>query len=252
MSEGRAGPGDVGRVAVVVGVGARQGLGAALARRFAGEGLHTFVAGRTRERLAEVTAEIEAAGGRASAVVTDTTRPEQVSSLLDRALEEGGSLDLVAYNAGNNRFNSLLDMTDEFFEEVWRLCCFGGFLVGREAARRMLERGTGSILFTGATASLRARPPFTAFASAKAGLRSVAQGMAREFGPRGIHVAHVVIDGVIDGDQVNQRFPGLKQAKGEMGMLDVEAIASAFWLLHCQHPSAWTQELDLRPYKEDF
>ena len=143
-------------------------------------------------------------------------------------------------------------MSDDFFEDLWRICCFGGFLVGRESARRMLPQGSGSVLFTGATASIRARPPFTAFASAKSALRSVAQGMAREFGPQGIHVAHVIIDGVIDGDQVNGRFPALKEQKGEEGMLNIEAIADAFWMLHTQHPSTWSQEIDLRPSKEAF
>ena len=234
---------DPGRVAVVVGVGAEAGTGAALCRRFAREGLHTFVAGRTKERIEAVAEGIRSSGGRASAVPTDTTRSEDVVSLLDRALEEGGSLDLVAYNAGNNRFSPLLEMDDAFFEDLWRVCCFGGFLVGREAARRMLPRGSGSILFTGATASIRARPPFTAFASAKAAVRAVAHGMAREFGPKGIHVGHVIIDGVIDGEQVNQKFPQLKERFGEEGMLDVDAIADAFWTLHTQHPSTWTLEL---------
>ncbi len=244
--------GEVGRVAVVVGVGASQGLGAALCRRFAREGLHVFAAGRTRERLEGVVGEIERDGGRASAVPTDTTVSDDVRALLDRAVEEGGSLDLVAFNAGNNRPSALLDMDDDFFEDVWRLCCFGGFLVGREAATRMVGQGSGSLLFTGATASIRSRPPFTAFASAKAALRGVAQGMAREFGPRGIHVGHVVIDGMIDGDQLNTRFPDLRERQGEYGMLDIDAIADAFWMLHAQHPSAWTFELDLRPHKEQW
>ena len=244
--------GQVGRVAVVVGVGAASGTGAALARRFAREGLHVFLAGRTSERLDALARAIESEGGRATPVVTDTTVAADVTRLLDRALEEGGSLDLVAYNAGNNRFRPLLEMDDAFFEELWRLCCFGGFLVGREAARRMVEQGSGSILYTGATASIRARPPFTAFASAKAALRAVAHGMAREFGPRGIHVGHVIIDGMIDGEQLNARFPQFREQKGEHGMLAIDAIADAFWTLHTQHPSAWTLELDLRPYKETF
>jgi NAD(P)-dependent dehydrogenase (short-subunit alcohol dehydrogenase family) len=243
---------EYGRVALVVGVGAARGLGAALARRFSREGLHTFLAGRSSERLGAVASQIEKAGGRATAVPCDTTRPGEVDALLARAVEEGGSLDLVAYNAGNNRFSPLLDMSDEFFEELWRVCCFGGFLVGRESARHMVAQGSGSILFTGATASLRGRPPFTACASAKAGLRAVAQGMAREFGAKGIHVAHVIIDGVIDGDQVNERFPQLKEHKGERGMLDIDAIADAFWMLHTQHSSAWSHEIDLRPFKEEF
>ena len=243
---------EYGRVAVVVGVGASQGLGAALARRFAREGLHTFLAGRSAERLGAVASEIEKEGGQATAVPCDATLPGDVEALLARAVEEGGSLDLVAYNAGNNRFSSLLDMSDEFFEELWRVCCFGGFLVGRESARHMVTQGSGSVLFTGATASLRARPPFTGFASAKAGLRAVAQGMAREFGAQGIHVGHVIIDGAIDGDQVNERFPQIRKHKGEQGMLDIDAIADAFWMLHTQHPSAWSHEIDLRPFKENF
>jgi NAD(P)-dependent dehydrogenase (short-subunit alcohol dehydrogenase family) len=244
--------GDIGNVAVVVGVGQSQGLGAAIARRTAREGLHTFIAGRTEERLETIVKEIEAQGGKATAVATDTTVPADVVRLLDRATQQGGSLDFVAFNAGNNRIKPLLEMEDDFFEEVWRLCCMGAFLVGRESARRMVEQGSGSILFTGATASVRARPPFTAFASAKAALRALSQGMAREFGPQGIHVGHVVIDGMIDGDQLHGRFPELKERMGEMGMLDVDAIADAFWTLHTQHPTAWTWELDVRPYKEKW
>jgi NAD(P)-dependent dehydrogenase (short-subunit alcohol dehydrogenase family) len=244
--------GGIGNVAVVVGVGQSRGLGAAIARRTAREGLHTFIAGRTEERLESIVKEIEAQGGKATAVKTDTTVAADVVRLLDRATQEGGSLDFVAFNAGNNRMNPLLEMEDDFFEEVWRLCCMGAFLVGRESARRMVEQGSGSILFTGATASVRARPPFTAFASAKAALRALSQGMAREFGPQGIHVGHVVIDGMIDGDQLHGRFPELKERMGEMGMLDVDAIADAFWVLHTQHPTAWTWELDVRPYKEKW
>lgn len=240
------------KVAVVVGVGASRGTGAATARRFAREGHHVFLAARSVERLETIAKEIAAEGGRATPVPTDTTRTQDVVQLLDHALDEGGSLDAVVYNAGNNRLSPLLDMQDDFFEDVWRLVCFGGFLVGRESARRMVPRGSGSILFTGATASLRARPPFTAFASAKAALRAVAHGMAREFGPQGIHVAHVIVDGGIDGDQLNQRFPQFKQQRGDDGMLDPDAIADAFWALHTQHRSAWTLELDLRPYKEGF
>lgn len=237
--------------AIVLGVGARAGLGAALCRRFAKEGLHVFAAGRTLEKLQAVTADIEAAGGRATPVVTDATEPADVVALFEAAAASGGRPLLATYNAGNNRFRPLLEMEDAFFEEVWRLCCFGGFLFGREVARRMLPPG-GTLIFTGATASIRARPPFTAFASAKAGLRALAQGMAREFGPQGLHVGHVIIDGMIDGDQLNQRFPDLKTQKGEDGMLKVDAIADAYWALHRQQRSAWTHEIDLRPFKETF
>jgi NAD(P)-dependent dehydrogenase (short-subunit alcohol dehydrogenase family) len=238
--------------AIVVGVGASDGLGAAISRRFAREGLHVFLAGRTKEKLEAVAGEIEAAGGRASPVVTDTTVAGDVVRLFDAAAEGAGVPEVVAYNAGNNRMSPLLEMSDAFFEETWRLACFGGFLVGREAARRMVPSGGGSLIFTGATASLRARPPFTAFASAKAALRALAHGMAREFGPQKLHVAHVVIDGVINGEMVKNRFPGIVERFGEDGMLSPDAIAENWWTLHRQHPTTWTLELDLRPYKETF
>jgi NAD(P)-dependent dehydrogenase (short-subunit alcohol dehydrogenase family) len=234
--------------AIVLGVGESQGLGAALGRRFAREGLHVTLGGRTQSRLEAVAREIESAGGAATPVVTDATLAQDVVRLFDAA---GPEPELVVYNAGNNRFRPLLEMDDAFFEDLWRLCCFGGFLTGREAARRMLPAG-GTLIFTGATASIRARPPFTAFASAKAGLRALAHGMAREFGPQGLHVGHVIIDGGIDGAQLNQRFPQFKESRGEDGMLGIEAIADAYWHLHTQHRSAWTLELDLRPFKETF
>ena len=239
------------RTAVVIGVGASQGLGAALARRCAREGLHVLVAGRTAAKLEAVAGEIRSAGGHASSVVADAMQPGDVARLFDAAEAAGGPPALAIYNAGNNRISPLLEMSDEFFADTWRLCCFGGFLFGREAARRMLPAG-GTLLFTGATASVRARPPFTAFASAKAALRALAHGMAREFGPQGLHVGHVIIDGMIDGDQLNTRFPELRARMGEDGMLGVDAIADAYWSLHAQQRSAWTLELDLRPYKEKF
>ena len=237
--------------AVVIGVGASRGLGAALCRRFAKEGLHVAVGGRTKEKVQAVAAEIEAAGGAATPVQMDTTVTGDVARIFDTIGEVAGTPELVAYNAGNNQFRPLLEMDDAFFEDLWRLCCFGGFLTGREAARRMLSGG-GSMLFTGATASVRARPPFTAFASAKAALRAVAHGMAREFGGKGLHVGHVVIDGVIGGDVVKGRFPQIIEHLGEDGVLGIDAIADAFWMLHKQDKTAWTLELDLRPYKEKF
>jgi NAD(P)-dependent dehydrogenase (short-subunit alcohol dehydrogenase family) len=146
----------------------------------------------------------------------------------------------------------LLETNAELFEHLWRQNCLGGFLAGREAVKHMLPHRQGSVFFTGATASLRARPPFTAFAAAKAGLRALAQGMAREFGPKGIHVAHVIIDGVIDGDRARNQFSDYVNAKGKDGLLQLDAIAETYWGIHKQHPSAWTQELDLRPFKEPF
>jgi len=195
------------KTAVVLGVGRSAGLGAALCRRFAREGYHVLPAGRTAESLATVVAEIESEGGYATPIVADATCADDVLRLFDAAETAGGAPGLAVYNAGNNRFKPLLAMDDAFFEDLWRLCCFGGFLFGREAARRMLPGG-GSLLFTGATASIRARPPFTAFASAKAALRALAHGMAREFGPEGLHVAHVIIDGMIDGCTRSPVAPG--------------------------------------------
>jgi NAD(P)-dependent dehydrogenase (short-subunit alcohol dehydrogenase family) len=238
--------------AIVIGVGAPAGLGAALCRRFASEGLRVYAAARTREKLERVADQIASAGGSAVPVVVDTTVEEEVIRLFDTVEDRGGAPEIVVYNAGNNEFRPLLEMDAQFWENLWRLCCFGGFLVGREAARRMLPRGGGTLIFSGATASIRARPPFTAFASAKAALRALAHGMAREFGPQGLHVGHVIIDGVIDGDRVNERFPQFKERLGEDGMLDPDSIAAAYWGLHRQERTAWTLELDLRPYKEQF
>ena len=238
--------------AIVIGVGAEAGLGAALGRRLAREGLHVLLGARGAERLEAVAAAIRASGGAAGAVAMDATQPADVARVFDAAERAGGVPELVVYNAGNAHLSPLLDTSEQDFEAVWRLACFGGFLAGREAARRMLPRGSGTILFTGATASLRARPPFTTFAAAKAALRALAHGMAREFGPKGLHVAHVVIDGAIDGDQLNRRMPQLKERLGADGMLAPDAIAAAYWQLHAQPRSTWTLELDLRPYKESF
>jgi NAD(P)-dependent dehydrogenase (short-subunit alcohol dehydrogenase family) len=240
------------RAAIVVGVGAEAGLGARLCTRLGREGLHVLVGGRTAERIEGVAESIRKAGGEATAVVTDTTREADVLRVFEcaDAIAPGG-LEVVIFNAGNNAMMSFVDMKAEFFEETWRVACFGGFLVGREAARRMTVQQRGTVLFTGASASLRGKPPFTAFASAKAGLRAVAQSMAREFGPQGVHVAHVVIDGGIAGEKL-QRFAEFVRAKGEDGLLDLDAIADAYWMLHQQHRTAWTHELDLRPFKEPF
>jgi len=187
--------------AIVAGVGSEQGLGAALARRFAREGYRVIVSGRTEAKLAQAVRTIVEDGGTAEPFKADVTIEADVAALFDRA-EAGGheGLDLVVFNAGNNAPHDFRTMPADFFEQTWRVATLGGFLVGREAARRLAPRGRGTIIFSGATASLRGRPPFTAFASAKAGLRSLAQSMAREFGPLGIHVGHVVIDGGIDGE----------------------------------------------------
>jgi len=239
------------KTAIVVGVGPEAGLGGVLCKRFAREGLHVFVAGRTQDKVETLAAAIRKSGGRATGVATDTTREEDVVALFDRA-EKEAPLDLVVYNAGNAAMGELHDMQASYFEQEWRVGCFGGFLVGREAVRRMLARGCGTVIFTGATASMRGKPTTTAFASAKAGLRSLAQSMARAYGPRGIHVAHVVIDGGIAGEKIIQGIPQFAQAMGEDGLVSLDGLADAYWCLYTQHRAAWTHELDIRTFKESF
>jgi len=243
------------RTAVVVGVGAERGLGAALCRRFAAEGHHVLAAGRTQAKLEKVVEALRASGGSAEAVVADAVSEGDVARLFDRAMAPGAGrdpADLVVFNAGINQRIDFRELTAATFEEFWRVGCFGGFLVGREAARRLVPLGRGTVIFTGASASLRGRPGFAQFAAAKAALRMVAQSMAREYGPLGIHVAHVVIDGGIDGERLRSRFPSIVQERGAEGLLDIDAIAQAYWSIHVQPRSAWTHEMDLRPFKESF
>jgi NAD(P)-dependent dehydrogenase (short-subunit alcohol dehydrogenase family) len=242
------------RAAIVIGVGPSRGLGGALSRRFAREGLHVFAAGRTAERVEAVAAEIGRDGGTATPVVADATAVADVTRLFETAEREGGPIEIVVYNAGNNYWKTFLETTPDAFEQIWRVSCFGGFLVGQEAARRMIPHRRGSIFFSNATAALRGKPMFTAFSAAKFGLRSLAQSMARDLGPRGIHVATVVIDGVIDGELVHRTERGRAFAaeKGENGLLSIDAIADSYWFLHRQDPTTWTQEMDLRPAREPF
>jgi NAD(P)-dependent dehydrogenase (short-subunit alcohol dehydrogenase family) len=241
--------------AVVIGVGAERGLGAALSRRFAAEGNYVLVAGRTPDKIDQVVRTIAAEGGHAASVAVDATREEDVIRLFDRAMAPGEGLEpasVVVFNAGNNRKIDFREVSAALFEDFWRVGCFAGFLVGREAARRLVPLGRGTILFTGASGSLRGKPGFAQFAAAKAGLRMIAQSMAREYGPLGIHVAHVVIDGGIDGDRLRSRQPDIGKQRGEDGLLGIEAIADTYWQIHRQQRSAWTQEVDLRPFKEAF
>ena len=243
------------RKALVIGVGAEQGLGAALCRRFTREGYHVLVGGRTPARIEAVARTIVAAGGRAEPLTVDATAEGDVVAAFDRAMaEEAGSepADLVVFNAGNNSPHDFRTLSAAAFEDSWRVGCFAGFLVGREAAWRLTPLGRGTVIFTGASGSLRGRPSFASFAAAKAGLRAVAQAMAREFGPLCLHVAHVVIDGGIDGDRLLSRYPQRRAERGESGLLDIDAIAEAYWQLHRQHRSAWSHEIDLRPFKEPF
>lgn len=243
--------------AIVIGAGTRQGIGGAVCARFAAAGLHVYAVGRSAERVELLVKELQAGGGAATAIVADVADPAAVAKVFERAAAEGHALEVMVFNAAERNLpKAFLEMTPEFVENLWRVGCFAGFLAGQEAVRAMLPNGRGTILFTGATASLRGRAKFGGFASAKAGLRAIAQSMAREFGPRGIHVAHVVVDGVVNGDRVKSVGHGAGKAflltKGEDGALDPDAIAEAYWQLHVQPRSAWTHELDLRPFKEEF
>lgn len=238
-------------LAWIVGVGASAGLGAALARRFAREGLRVVLTGRTPERLRLVIAEITAAGGDAQALAGDVSSAADATRL-GTEIARLGSLRAAIFNAGNMVRGTPLELTPEQFESTWRGGTYAGFLFARAALPGLLAAGGGSLLFTGASASLRGRGPFAAFAAAKAGLRSLAQSCAREYGPKGVHVAHIVIDGGIDGEQLRSAAPQRAASVGIDRLLSPEAIAETYWQLHVQARSAWTHELDLRPYQETF
>jgi NAD(P)-dependent dehydrogenase (short-subunit alcohol dehydrogenase family) len=238
-------------VAWIAGVGASAGLGAALARRFAAGGLLVAVTGRHAERVEALAAAIVAAGGQAHALPGDVSS-ERDTERLSQALEPLGVLQSAVFNAGNAVRGTPLELTPGEFESTWRGSTYAGFLFARTALPRLLAAGGGSLLFTGATASLRGRGPFVAFAAAKAGLRSVAQSFAREYGPHGVHVAHIIIDGGIDGEQLRRSAPERLTDAAADRLLRPDAIAETYWQLHRQDRSAWTHELDLRPYREPF
>ncbi|MFM7010434.1 MAG: SDR family oxidoreductase [Betaproteobacteria bacterium] len=233
-------------------VGAGDGTGSALARRFAKAGYTVCVTRRTPESNSKLVREIEDSGGQAQAYVLDARREDQVIKLFNKVEVEVGVIDVVIFNVGGNVRFPLLEMTAEKYFKTWEMCAMAGFLVGREAARTMLPRKRGTVLFTGATASLRGGVGFSAFAGGKAALRALAQSMAREFGPQGLHVAHVVVDGVIDSERVRTTQPERVAALGPQGLLDPESIAAAYLWLHQQTPDAWTFELDLRPSVEKW
>ena len=239
------------KVSLVVGAG--PGLGGAVARRFGREGLAVAAVRRRHgDELEALCEEIRKSGSEAHGFEVDARKEEEVISLFDRVENEIGPLEVVVFNPGANINFPIREMTSRKFYKVWEMACFAGFLVGREAARRMVPRGRGTIIFTGATASLRGGPGFSAFASAKAGLRAVAQSMARELGREGIHVAHTVIDGAIDMPFIRETFGDSLEARGPDAMLAPDDIAETYWTLHQQPRSAWTFEVDLRPWVEPW
>jgi NAD(P)-dependent dehydrogenase (short-subunit alcohol dehydrogenase family) len=237
-------------VALVIGAG--DATGGAIARRFAREGYAACVTRREKEKLSALVAEIEAAGGSAHAFGSDARKEEAMIALFDEIERDIGEVEVAIFNIGANVNFPIADTTARVYTKVWEMAAFAGFLMGREAARRMTPRGRGTIIFTGATASVRGSAGFAAFAGAKHALRALAQSMARELGPKGIHVAHTIIDGAIDTAFIRDTFPDLYAKKDKDGILSPEHIAEMYWMLHRQPRDTWTHELDLRPWIEKW
>jgi NAD(P)-dependent dehydrogenase (short-subunit alcohol dehydrogenase family) len=233
-------------------VGAGDATGGAIARRFASEGYVACVARRNAELLEPLVATIRDAGGQAHGFGSDARDEAAVAQLFATIENDIAPLEVVVFNIGANVRFTVTETTERVYRKVWEMGALAGFLVGREAARVMLPRKQGTIIFTGATASLRGGKGFAAFSGAKHALRALAQSMAREIGPQGIHVAHTVIDGAIDTQFIAQNFPERYALKADDGILNPEHIAEAYWQLHRQPKSAWTHELDLRPWMENW
>ena len=231
-------------------IGAGDATGGAIARRFAKEGFTACVVRRTADKLAPLVAAIEQDGGRARAFGVDARDEEAVVALVDTIEREVGPIGVYVFNIGANVPTSILDETARKYFKIWEMACLAGFLTAREVAKRMVVRGTGTMLFTGATASLRGGAHFAAFAGAKHALRALAQSMARELGPKGIHVGHVIVDGAIDTEFIRTQFPERYALKEHDGILNPDHIADSYWFLHAQPRDAWTFELDLRPWME--
>lgn len=236
---------------LISGVGASQGLGAAIARRFSREGYPVVIAGRSPDKLNTTAEELRRAGAKAEIAIGDSTLAADVQRFVDIA-EKLAPLAVAVHNAGSNEPAPFLKVSEERFTRHWREHALGGFLLAQAVIPKLLEHGGGSLFFTGASGSLRGKANFAPFAAAKAAARNLAQSIAREYGPQNIHVGHIVVDGGIDGDRLNSRFPDRKKQLGPDAMLNVDAIADAYWAMHMQHRSAWTLELDVRPWTESF
>jgi NAD(P)-dependent dehydrogenase (short-subunit alcohol dehydrogenase family) len=239
------------KVALVIGAG--DATGGAVARRFAREGFITCVTRRHANKLEPLVRRIEQDGGQARAFGSDARREDEVIALFETIEREIGPLEVVSFNVGGNVRFPVRETTARVYTKVWEMCALSGFLAGREAAKYMVPRGRGTILFTGATASVRGGDGYAAFAGGKHALRALAQSMARELGPEGIHVAHVVVDGAIDTDFTRSRDPDQYETrKRSGGILNPASIAENYWMLHNQPRDAWTHELDLRPWTEKW
>ncbi|MFS2103202.1 SDR family oxidoreductase [Ralstonia sp. Ralssp135] len=236
------------KAALVIGAG--DATGGAIARRFAREGYIACVTRRSADKLQPLVEAIRAEGGQAQGFASDARKEDDVIKLVDDIERDVGPIEVMVFNIGANVPSSILDETARKYFKIWEMACFSGFLAGREVAKRMVTRGRGTILFTGATAGMRGAANFAAFAGAKHALRALAQSMARELGPKGIHVAHVVVDGAIDTAFIRENFPERYALKDQDGILNPEHIAENYWYLHTQPRDAWTHELDLRPWIE--
>jgi NAD(P)-dependent dehydrogenase (short-subunit alcohol dehydrogenase family) len=234
------------RVAAVLGVG--PGLGAAVARRFAGEGFGVALIARREESVAGVREEIEDNGGTALPFSADATDPDSVATVFERVRGELGDPEVFVYNAGAFPVGGILELSPEQFDEGFKAGCAGAFYAAQQVLPAMVEAGRGTILLTSASAALRGKANFSALAVGKFGLRALAQSMAREFGPEGIHVSHVIVDGQINTPRIREMFPN----REDHTLLSPDAIAETYWMLHSQDPTAWTLELDLRPAVESF
>ena len=238
------------RVALVIGAG--DATGGAIAKRFARAGYTACVTRRTAEKLAPLVDAIKAEGGQAHGFASDARVEADVQALFAKIEAEIGPIEVMVFNIGANVRFGISETTERVYRKVWEMAALAGFLVGREAARVMRPRGQGTLIFTGATASIRGSSGFCAFAGAKHALRALAQSMARELGPQGLHVAHTLIDGAIDTEFIASNFPERYALKQKDGIVKPEAIAEAYWQLHLQDRSAWTHELDLRPWMETW
>lgn len=239
------------RKAILV-IGAGDATGGAIARRFAREGYVACVTRRSADKLEPLVAQIRAEGGEAHGFGSDARKEEEMVSLVDRIEREIAPIEAAVFNIGANVRFGITETTARVYFKVWEMACFSGFLLGREAARVMLPRGRGTIIFTGATASLRGREGFAAFAGAKHALRALAQSMARELWPKGIHVAHPIIDGAIDTAWIRENFPQRYALKDQEGIVNPEHIAELYWQIHQQPRDAWTHEPELRPWIEPW